>query len=146
MADINTISADEFQEFIGSWDVTIVDVYADWCMPCQRMLRILPNMMDQLDGRAKIAKLNVDTMGDLKQVYQIKVVPTFLIFRRGELHKRFDGVTTLATLKQTLEDVASEVAQDDLADFQKRFMEGLKIPKQFLTENEENASKEESSK
>jgi putative thioredoxin len=92
-----------FEVISASGDLLIVDVYAEWCAPCGRLMKILPNLADELKGRASIVKANIDKMRMLKDVYEVKSIPTFLFFKDGQIIHRFDGIKTLAEIREIVD-------------------------------------------
>ena len=64
----------------------LVDFYADWCGPCKTMSPVLQEVAGQLSGRVKIIKVNVDKNQAAAARYQVKGIPTFILFSRGKSH------------------------------------------------------------
>ena len=63
----------------------LVDFYADWCGPCKMMMPVVENLAEKYDGRIKVGKVNSDENGALAQKYNIMSIPSFLIFKNGEV-------------------------------------------------------------
>lgn len=62
----------------------IVDFYADWCPPCQKMLPIMDKLATAWDGKVKIVKVNVDTISSLAEKYGVSGIPDVRIFVNGK--------------------------------------------------------------
>ena len=92
--DINDQNFDQ----IISDGVTIVDFWAPWCLPCRLQGPILKNVSGKIGDRAKVCKMNVDENMTTAQKYGIVSIPTLLIFRDGEIEKKFIGVQDEQTL------------------------------------------------
>ena len=81
--------------------ITLVDFFAPWCQPCQRMLKVLPTLATEFDGRVKFVKINVDEMTTNK--YNVHVVPTFHLYKDGKLIEDWTGIKTLLEMKRILD-------------------------------------------
>lgn len=96
------VSSNEFQEEINS-GVVLVDFYADWCGPCKMVGPILEELSDELEGKAKIIKVNVDKSMDIAQKYVITNIPALLIFKDGVEVERKIGFANKDELKAYIE-------------------------------------------
>ena len=81
------------QEVLKSEKPVLVDFYADWCGPCQMMGPVIEEISEELDGKAKVGKINVDENPDVAVEYNVMSIPTLIIFKDGKEIKRFVGVT-----------------------------------------------------
>jgi len=72
--------------------VVVVDFYADWCGPCKMMAPVYEQAAADYEGRAVLAKVNVDESRDLAIKYKIMGVPTMIFFKDGEIADRATGV------------------------------------------------------
>lgn len=79
-------------EVLGSDKVTVVDLWAEWCGPCKAMNPIIEELASEYDGRAVVGKLNVDDNPEVPTNYNIRGIPTFLIFKGGELKEKLVGM------------------------------------------------------
>ncbi|MBI9009765.1 MAG: thioredoxin [Tenericutes bacterium] len=70
----------------------IVDFWAQWCRPCLMLAPVLEEIASDLDGKVKVAKVNVDEEGYLAQQYRISSIPTVLLFENGELKQQVIGL------------------------------------------------------
>ena len=73
-----------FETLINSEKPTLVDFYADWCGPCQMFGPILKKVKDALADRVTVIKINVDSNAEVASHYQIKGVPTMMLFQNGK--------------------------------------------------------------
>ncbi len=90
-----------FKDEIAS-GVTLVDFWAEWCGPCQMMLPILEELSAKMDGKAKIAKVNVDENPSLAAQFRVMSIPTLLVMKDGEVVEQLVGVQQADALESTL--------------------------------------------
>ena len=91
MSDIKYLDSSNYEEFIAS-GVVVVDFYADWCGPCKMMGPILEQAQIDYEGKAVIAKVNVDENKDLAVQNKIMGIPTLFFFKDGKIVDRSSGV------------------------------------------------------
>lgn len=72
------------QEVLKSELPVVVDFYADWCGPCKRMEPVLEKVSQEYGGKVKVVKLNSDENQDLSLKYQVRGLPTLILFRAGQ--------------------------------------------------------------
>ena len=90
-------------DVLESGTVAIVDLWAEWCGPCKAMTPIVEELASEYDGRALVAKLNVDDNAETPTTYGVRGIPTFLIFKDGELKERLVGVQSKNVLVAKIE-------------------------------------------
>lgn len=80
------LDSNNFEEEVINSDVPVlVDFWAAWCAPCRMIAPIIDQLADEFDGKAKIAKLNVDEQGELAGRYKVMSIPTLILFKDGEI-------------------------------------------------------------
>ena len=82
----------EINEIINSSKPTLVDFYADWCSPCKIMSPIIEQTKNSVGEDATVLKIDVDNNREVVRKYQIRSIPTLLIFKEGEVVWRQSGV------------------------------------------------------
>ena len=91
-----------FSEVINSDKPVLIDFYAEWCGPCKMMAPILHSVKDELGDAVSVIKIDVDKNLELATKYQVRGVPTLMIFQNGELKWREAGVKSAAQLTDLL--------------------------------------------
>ena len=91
-------------EVLNSDTPVLVDFYADWCGPCKMMMPVVEKMAETYDGKVKVGKLNVDENGSIAGRYGVMSIPTFLVFRKGEVIDSAMGAMSQAALAKMLDD------------------------------------------
>ena len=87
------ISSENFEkEVLNSEKPILVDFFADWCGPCKMMAPIVEELATELEGNAKVGKLNVDENSDIAIEYNVMSIPTLIVFKNGKEEKRLVGV------------------------------------------------------
>jgi len=71
-------------EVLGAREAVLVDFWAEWCPPCKAMDPILDDLSVELAGRVKIVKLDVETNPSTVTAYNVRAMPTLMVFKGGE--------------------------------------------------------------
>lgn len=95
------------QEVLKSDLPVVVDFYADWCGPCKRMEPVLEKVSQAYGGKVKVVKLNSDENQDLSLKYQVRGLPTLILFRGGQEVDRKLGFQNEQDLNKLLTTAAS---------------------------------------
>ncbi|WP_075349045.1 thioredoxin [Algoriphagus marinus] len=85
-----------------SQEPILVDFYADWCGPCQTMNPIIEEVLEELGGRIKLLKLNVDKNPQLSQQFGVRSIPHYILFKKGKILWRKGGIITKRDLEKAL--------------------------------------------
>ena len=94
------LTSENFDEVINSSTV-LVDFYADWCGPCKMQSPIVDEVAS-LSDEYKVGKVNVDDEDEIAMRFKISSIPTLLVFKNGEVVKKFVGVTGKDTILAAL--------------------------------------------
>jgi thioredoxin 1 len=90
-------------QVIDSTIPVLVDFWAEWCGPCKAIGPILDQLSSEVDGQAKVGKVNVDEARDLAVKYGVRSIPFLLFFKNGEIKDQIVGANvTKDQLKQRL--------------------------------------------
>jgi thioredoxin 1 len=83
---ILTITGENFdQEVLKSSTPVLVDFWAPWCGPCRMVAPVLEELATEMDGKVRIAKLNVDEHQQLASQFGVQGIPMFLLFKDGKI-------------------------------------------------------------
>ncbi|MGQ4555577.1 thioredoxin [Halobellus sp. GM3] len=96
--------APELQDAVSTYDVVLVDFYADWCGPCKMLEPTVQSLAASTD--AAVAKVDIDQNQQLAQQYQVRGVPTLLLFSDGEPVEQVVGVRDESSLRSLIEQYA----------------------------------------
>lgn len=90
---VKHVQENEFSAEVLNFDgVSVVDFWASWCGPCKMLLPVVEKFAEEVEGKVKVAKVNVDEEPSLAQRYGIMTIPTLLVFKNGELTAKSVGV------------------------------------------------------
>ena len=86
----------------------LVDFWAEWCQPCRMLAPTIEEIADEYKGKAKVGKLDTDANRETSMKYNISAIPTVILFKDGEVQKKFVGLTSKDQFKTALDDVVSD--------------------------------------
>jgi thioredoxin 1 len=96
------LTKDNFEATVSN-GVTLVDFWAAWCGPCKIIAPLIDELAGAYDGRATVAKVDVDQEGALAEQFGVQSIPTLLIMKDGQEVNRFIGVTSKEDLAAALD-------------------------------------------
>ena len=92
MAIIHATNENFEEEVLKASLPVLVDFYADWCGPCKRLAPTIDEIAEELNGKVKVVKVNVDEADKVAANYAVMSIPTLIIFKNGEDVKKAVGV------------------------------------------------------
>lgn len=107
--NIVEITEANFQsEVLASTKPVLVDFWAGWCPPCKALAPIIDEIAKDYDGRVKVASVDVDAAAALAQLFEIRAIPTVLMFRGGKVVDQFTGLRSKSEIQQQLDKLLTE--------------------------------------
>lgn len=105
------LTADNFAAEVLESDVPVlVDFWAVWCAPCRMIAPMVDEMADTYDGKIKVGKLNVDDNGEIAARFNVRGIPTLLMFHQGQVADQMVGAGSRDTLVTMIEKVSGAPA------------------------------------
>jgi len=97
---------ESFNEIINGDKPVLVDFFATWCGPCKAMTPVVESLGKSLQGQARVLKIDIDKNETVANKYQIQSVPTFIIFKKGQILWRYSGVMDKSALEQQVRQIS----------------------------------------
>ncbi|RYY53955.1 MAG: thioredoxin [Chitinophagaceae bacterium] len=97
-----------FDQLINGDTPVLVDFYADWCGPCKAMEPTVKEVAKSLNGKTRVIKLDIDRNQPTANKYNVRAVPTFILFRKGKEIWRHPGMIDKAGLLSVLNEHSSQ--------------------------------------
>ncbi|MEG1256247.1 thioredoxin [Clostridium sp.] len=96
------VNTNEFSKEIEN-NVVVVDFFADWCQPCKMLAPIFEELGNELEGKVKFIKVNVDNSQEIALKYRVASIPTVIVFKDGEKVDSMVGFVPKEKIKQVVE-------------------------------------------
>ena len=93
---------EKFEDIINSEKPVLVDFFATWCGPCKMMHPVLDELHGLVGEKARIIKVDIDKNQELAALYNVRSVPTLMVFKNGKLEWRQSGYQEAGALEQIL--------------------------------------------
>ena len=98
------VSDENFEaSVLNSGETVIIDFWAEWCGPCKALGPLVDELATELEGRAKVLKMNIDENPNVPTKYGVRGIPTLMVFKGGEVVETKVGGMTKTDLKEWAE-------------------------------------------
>lgn len=106
MGMVNELNEGNFEQEVVQSDMPVfVDFWAAWCGPCRMVAPIVEDLAKDNQGRLKVLKLNVDENQNLAGRFNVRSIPTLVLFKNGQEVKRIIGVQGKTQLQKAIDEV-----------------------------------------
>ena len=93
------------QDILNSEEPALIDFWAEWCMPCKMLAPTIHELADEYSGRLKVGQVDTDANREISLRFGISAIPTVILFKGGEVVKKFVGLQQKSDLKQAIDEV-----------------------------------------
>ncbi len=100
---VHTSDATFDTDVLQSSEPVLLDFWAEWCGPCKMIAPILDDIATTYQGRLRIAKLNIDDHGQTAQKFNVRSIPTLMLFKDGKVHAQKVGALSKSQLAAFLD-------------------------------------------
>ncbi len=109
MKNYVTLTDENFNEEVHKSDEPVlVDFWAPWCMPCKMIAPVIEEIADEFSGKVKVGKLNTDENTNTALQYQIRGIPSLILYKNGKIVERIVGVVPKKNIVELLSHYISE--------------------------------------
>ena len=106
--NIVTLTQENFaKEVLQATTPVLVDFWAEWCGPCKMIAPILDELAQEYDGKVRIGKVNIDEHQALAGQYNVRAIPTLLLFKQGQVADQIVGLRSKRDLAASFDRVTS---------------------------------------
>ena len=94
------------REVLESAEPVLVDFWAEWCAPCKALGPTIDELATEFAGKAKIGKMDLDSNAQTPNIYSVQSIPTLLIFKDGQVVKKFVGLTPKKDIAAAIDSIS----------------------------------------
>ena len=101
--DIADLTADTFDGFVSGSRLAFIDFWADWCRPCHMLAPAVEEIAREYNGKLKVVKINVDENINTPGQYNVRGIPTLLLFKGGQVAEQIVGAVPKEHIEKALQ-------------------------------------------
>lgn len=101
---VSQLNSETFDKSIAEDKATLIDFFAEWCGPCKMQTPVLHKFADEHSDKMNFGAVNVDEAEEIAVKYEVQSIPTLMVFKRGEVVKRAEGMKNESQLKEWLKE------------------------------------------
>ena len=94
---------DNYNEYFSQDRLIVIDFWATWCGPCQRLAPIIAQIADEYEGKVIVGKYNAENNEELLERFGIRNIPTILVIKGGETVERITGAVNTAKIRELID-------------------------------------------
>lgn len=95
-------------EVVKSSVPVLVDFWAEWCMPCRMLTPTIDAVAEEFVGKVKVGKMDTDSNRNTAMRFQISAIPTVILFKDGQVKKKFVGLTSKDDITKAINEVSTK--------------------------------------
>ncbi|MBO6099652.1 MAG: thioredoxin [Prevotella sp.] len=97
------ITDDNYSDILSQDRLVVIDIWATWCGPCQRLAPIIAQVAEEYGDQAVIGKYNAENNEELLERFGVRNIPTILFIKNGEVLDRLTGAVNAAKIKELID-------------------------------------------
>ena len=99
------VTTESFELEVLKSDVpVVVDFWAEWCSPCKMVSPIIDEISEELEGKIKVVKVNIDEAQEIAASFNIMSIPNIIIFKKGEMVEQLVGAMSKEQLLEKIQE------------------------------------------
>ena len=103
-ANVLELTNDNFEQQVLKSEVPVlVDFWAEWCMPCKMIAPTIEELAKEYAGKVRFGKVDTDSNREISMQFGISAIPTLILFKGGQMAKKFVGLQQKADLKAAID-------------------------------------------